>query len=335
MAVKRVKGEVKDQLLTKRYCLYNGDCCSVLPGIRAESVGFSVFSPPFSDLFSYSDDLEDMGNCASYSDFFTHFEFLAKELFRVIMPGRNVAIHCMDLPTFKRNGDEIGLRDFSGDIIRCFQGVGFTFASRHCIWKDPLIAATRTKAIGLAHKQLVKDSARIRMGIPDYILVMSKPGENPKPIHNPRGLTEYHGSRQVPFKFDKYLPGMEQVSIVGDNPYDPSKDKRAHWIWQQYASPVWFDIRQGRVLPYRQARGEEDQKHICPLQLDVIERCVQMWSAPDDVVLSPFLGVGSEIYVAVKNGRKGVGIELKESYYKQAVRNVRMASQQESIIEQE
>jgi DNA modification methylase len=303
--------KVKNQKLTRRFALYNGDCCEVLPDLPDESVGFSVFSPPFADLYSYSDDERDMSNAASYEEFFEHFGFLIGQLERLIMPGRVVAVHCCDLPTFKSNGDPIGIKDFSGDIIRAFLGQGFIFHSRHCIWKDPLIAAVRTKAIGLAHKQVVKDSSLIRTGIPDYIVCFRKPGENPRPIENRNALTEYHGSRSVPTNLDRFI-GHE----------DARTNKRSHWIWQQYASPVWFDVRQTRVLKFREAKGKDDEKHICPLQLDTIERCVSLWSAKGDTVLSPYMGVGSEVYVAVKNRRKAIGVELKTSYYRQALKNL-------------
>lgn len=278
------------------------------------------FQREFSSLYSYSDDPRDMSNCKTYDEFFEHFGFLVGELHRVMVPGRVVAVHCMDLPTYKRNGEEIGVRDFPGDIIRCFVEYGFIY---HCpritIWKDPLVAATRTKAIDLAHKQLVKDSALSRTGIPDCIVCFRKKGENPKPITNAKGLTEYYGSRSVPANLDNVWNRSDNSDVI------PSKDKRAHWIWQQYASPVWFDIRQTKVLQHKGAREADDERHICPLQTDVIERCVALWSAKDDVVLTPFMGIGSEVYVAVKNHRKGIGIELKSSYFKQAVRNVESA----------
>jgi len=308
--------QVKKQKITDDYAIYCGDCVEVLEDIGSESVGFSLFSPPFADLFKYSDDDADMGNCSS-SAFFEHFSFLVKQLARVLMPGRVVAVHCMDLPTFKRDGEAIGIWDFPGEIIRCFIDHGFIYhCPRIAIWKDPLLAAVRTKAIGLAHKQVVKDSAMIRAGIPDCIVAFRKGGDNPVPIEHKELPFEYHGSRKVPRKLDKFLDHK-----------DMKTNKRSHWIWQQYASPVWFDIRHTKVLPYREARDGDDEKHICPLQLDVIERCMELWSAKGDVVLSPFMGVGSEIYVAVKNGRKGIGIELKESYCKQAIRNLRSLKQ--------
>lgn len=264
-----------------------------------------------------------MANCATYEEFFTQFGFLVEQLQRVMTPGRVVAVHAMDLPTHKTNGDEIGIRDFPGDIIRCFEKFGFIYHSRHCIWKDPLIAATRTKAIGLAHKQIVKDSALCRTAIPDYMLAFRKKGDNPKPIKHPKGLKVYHGARDVPHNLDRYITQDEGIET---NPYEAKTDKRSHWIWQQYASPVWFDIRQTKVLPYKAGKEKDDQRHVAPLQLDCVYRCLELWSTKDDIVLTPFLGIGTEAFCAVKMGRRAIGIELKASYYRQAVRNVRMAS---------
>lgn len=307
---------VKNQIHTDDYSLYNGDCCEVLPELPESSIGLSVFSPPFVSLYSYTDKPQDMGNNRNYEEFFDHFDFLVKQLFRVLIPGRIVAVHCMHLPTYRKEGEEIGFRDFPGDLIRAFQKRKFILHSPpFCIWKDPLLAAVRTKAIGLAHKQIVKDSAMCRMGIPDYLIAFRKPGENPRPIPHPYGLTKYYGSRSVPHHLNKW------ITFKGDQ----KKNKRSHWIWQQYASPVWFDIRQTYVLPYRKAKDSDDEKHICPLQLDVIERCIILWSITGDVVLTPFMGVGSEVYIAVKNRRKGIGIELKRSYYNQSVLNVKSA----------
>lgn len=248
-----MKAKCKDQKITKRYGLYWGDSCEVLQALPDDSVGFSCHSPPFSDLFSYSDSSEDIGNCKTYDEFFTHYGFLVEQLFRVTKPGRNAAVHCMDLPTFKRNGDEMGLRDFGGDIIKLFQKHGFIFHSRHCIWKDPLEAAFRTKALGLSHKQIVKDSVKTRTGIPDYILCFHKPGENLEPIEHPNGLTEYYGSRPVPSDLDKYI----------DYEGEQKTNKRSHWIWQQFASPVWFDLRHTKVLRFKPSKEKDDQRHIC------------------------------------------------------------------------
>lgn len=274
----------------------------------------------FADLYAYSDHKADMGNCRSYADFFTHFRFLVEQLQRTMMPGRIVAVHCMDVPLSKGKDGEMGFRDFSGDIIRLFSECGFVFASRHCIWKDPLIAATRTHALGLAHQQIVKDSTRCRTGAPDYIVAFRKRGENPKPVKHPMGLTEYCGERSIPSHLSRY-----------ESWEDPKTNKRSHWIWQQYASPVWDDIRQTRTLKYREAKEKDDQRHICPLQLDVIERCLTLWSAKGDTVLSPFAGVGSEIYVAVKMKRKAIGIELKDSYFRQMVRNLAALERKQQI----
>ncbi len=309
-----VKVKVGKQKITKRYAVYQGDCVEVTKGFPDESIGFTIFSPPFSNLYAYSDDTRDMGNVENSEEFFEHFGFLVEELERVMMPGRIVAVHCMDLPIHKSDVGYIGLRDFTGDIIKCFLSHGFVYHSRHCIWKDPLLAAVRTHAIGLAHKQIVKDSAMVRTGIPDYILAFRKRGDNIVPIEHPKGLVKYYGTRTVPKRLDAF------------SEHEPARNKRSHWIWQQYASPVWFDIDQTHVLPYRAARSKEDQKHICPLQLDVIERCLVLWSAENDKVYSPFMGIGSEVRTAVKNGRFGIGAELKRSYFLQAVNNLRSVS---------
>jgi len=257
-----------------------------------------------------------MGNNKTYKEFFEHFNFLVEQLFRLMIPGRIVAVHCCYLPVHKKEGGEIGFRDFPGDIIRAFQKNNFILHSPpFCIWKDPLIAAVRTKALGLAHKQIIKDSSRCTTGTPDYIITFRKPGINPKPITHKYGLNHYYGSRSVPSHLNKWIGFKE----------NQKRNKRSHWIWQQYASPVWFDVRQTYVLPHRKAKDSDDEKHICPLQLDVIERCVALWSTSGDTILTPFMGVGSEVYVAVKNRRKGIGIELKHSYYQQALLNVKSA----------
>lgn len=302
---------VKGQVISDKFAAYHGDCCEVLPSLPDESMGLSVFSPPFSDLYNYSSDDRDMSNCTSYEQFFEHFTFLVKELNRVMIPGRIVAVHCMDL---KKTATR--LRDFPGDIIRTFEKHGFWYHTRFCIWKEPLRVFIRTRALGLAHKQIVKDSSLSRVAMPDYVVVFRKKGKNPTPIAHPDGLTTYAGAREPPAELVKRFAGHD----------NPRTNKLSHWIWQQYASPFWDDVRIDRVLPYKEAKEPDDEKHICPLQKDVIERCVVLWSNPGDKVLTPFMGVGSEVCGAVELGRKGIGVELKKSYFRQAVRNIRMVA---------
>ncbi len=296
---------VIEQHITDQYAIYNGDCCEVLQSFPDDSMHLAVFSPPFADLYCYSDSVKDLGNCETYEDFLFHFGFVVRELRRVLKPGRICAVHCMDIPAMLERDGYIGIKDFSGDLIRLFGDAGFIYHSRHLIWKDPLIEATRTKAIGLMHKQLCKDSCKSRSGLPDYLLGFRVPGENAEPVVHPEGLTEYAGKND---------PGGDGV-------------KRSHNIWRAYASPVWMDIRQTRTLDARKGRDPEDEKHLCPLQLDTIFRAIALWSNPGENVLTPFMGVGSEVYGAVVNGRRGVGIELKESYYRQAVANLEAAVQ--------
>ena len=297
---------VKNQLITDQFAAYHGDCCEVLPSLPTNSMHMAVFSPPFADLYCYSDSPCDLGNCESYDDFLVHFGFVVRELLRVVKPGRICAVHCMDIPAMLERDGFIGIKDFSGDIIRLFTGEGFIYHSRHLIWKDPLIEATRTKALGLMHKQLCKDSTKSRSGLPDYLLGFRVPGECDEPVKHPEGLTEYAG---------KDDPGGEGI-------------KRSHNIWRAYASPVWMDIRQTNTLNARKGRDPNDEKHLCPLQLDTIARAITLWSNPGENVLTPFMGVGSEVYGAVINGRRGIGIELKESYYRQAIINLQNAQQQ-------
>jgi superfamily II DNA or RNA helicase len=268
-----------------------GDCVEVLRREPSDSVGFSVFSPPFASLYTYSASDRDMGNCENDEQFMQHFGFLVDELFRVTKPGRLLSFHCMNLPTSKARDGVIGIRDFRGDLIRCFAERGWIFHSEVCIWKDPVTAMQRTKALGLLHKQLKKDSCMSRQGIPDYLVTMRKPGVNDDPVSNT----------------NETFPVSE---------------------WQQYASPVWMDINPSETLQGASAREEQDERHICPLQLEVIRRALRLWSKPGDLVLSPFGGIGSEGYEAVKAGRRFLGVELKESYFKQACANLRIASQQ-------
>jgi len=269
------------------YKIKRGDCVQLITELENESVGFSVFSPPFAELYTYSSHLEDMGNSKNYTEFLTHFGFLIKELHRVLISGRNVAVHCMDLPIQKGKEGFIGLRDFSGMILKAFEDAGFIYASRVTIWKDPVIEMQRTKALGLLHKQVKKDSTMSRVGIPDYVMIFRKDGERLNPVTNT------------------------------DLPVD---------LWQKYASPVWMDIDYGNTLQgFRNGREENDEKHICPLQLDTIERLIHLYTNKGDTVFTPFMGIGSEVYQAVKMERKGIGFELKESYFNLAKANVKMA----------
>jgi DNA modification methylase len=284
--------------------LYNGDCCEVIRDIPDDSIGFSVFSPPFASLYVYSDIINDMGNCESDAEFFQHFGFLVEQLHRVIKPGRLCSVHCMNMPSTITNDGYIGIRDFRGDIIRCFQEYGWIYHSEVCIWKDPVTAMQRTKALGLLHKQVCKDSSMSRQGIPDYVCTFRKPGKNPDPIAG---------------EFDHFAG--EAFERTGNLSID---------IWQRYASPIWMDIDQSNTLNARAARHESDTRHICPLQLDVIHRCLQLWSKEGDVVLSPFAGIGSEGHEALKLNRKFLGIELKESYFDEAAKNLRRVEQDQS-----
>lgn len=318
---------VLDQKITEHYAAYNGDCIEVLATMPDESVHLSIYSPPFCGLFHYSSSERDMSNCRSYEEFFEHYEFLVRELSRMTLPGRLSGVHCMDVPT---NGANLGgdLLDFPGDIIRLHKRLGWNYVARYHVWKEPLAVRNRTMAKSLAHKQVVVDSSLCDCASADYLLMFRKKGTNPIPIEHPTGLTSYAGQRQVPAELLKYR-GWKGNQI---------QNKYSHWIWRQYASAFWDDVRIDRVLPYREARDSEDERHIHPLQLDVIERCCVLWSNPGEIVLTPFMGVGSEVYGAVINGRKGIGVELKPSYYRQAVRNLEHAvsenrAEQESLFE--
>jgi len=291
--------ECLKQKITDRYALYNGDCCEVYKGLPDSCIDYSIFSPPFAELYSYSDSERDMGNSKDYEQFFVQFDFLIKEMFRTLKNGRVISVHCIDIPAMKERDGYIGLKDFPGDIIRHFISAGFIYHSKHTIWKDPLIEATRTKALGLMHKQLCKDSTMCRSGLPDYLISFRKPGVNENPVNHENGLEEYHGSKDI----------------------SGSGIKRSHNIWRAYASPIWMDIRQSVTLNKNAARSEKDEKHICPLQLDVIERGIALWSKPGDVVATPFGGIGSEAYVSLKNDRNAILVELKDSYFTQAVKN--------------
>lgn len=275
---------VVDQVVTDRYSIYHGDCCEVLKGLPSASIDYSIFSPPFASLYTYSNSPRDLGNCRNDAEFFAHFAHVIQGLRRVIKPGRNVSFHCMLMPTSKERDGYIGLRDFRGDLIRAFQAEGFIYASEVCIWKDPVIAMQRTKALGLLHKTVRGNAAMSRQGIPDYLVTMRAPGDAP-----------------------------ERVTHGADYPVDK---------WQKVASPVWMDIDPSDTLQYKSAREHDDERHICPLQLEVIRRGVDLWTNPNDIVLSPFMGIGSEGYVSLQMGRRFIGAELKDSYYRQSRQNL-------------
>lgn len=309
---------VIDQRITENYAIYNGDCIEVMKKMRTKSVHFSVYSPPFGGLFHYSSSDRDLSNAGSYDEFFVHYNFVVSEIARLTMPGRNTAVHCMDVPSGNSGTDY--LIDFPGDIIRLHQKNGFKFIARYAIWKEPLAVRNRTMAKNLAHRSLVEDSSRCSVASADYLLVFRRDGENQIPITHPTGLMDYAGERKPPADLLKYR-GWTGNQI---------ENRYSHWIWRQYASAFWDDIRIGRVLPFRDSRDENDEKHVHPLQLDVIDRAVILWSNPGEIVLTPFLGVGSEAYGAVCNGRRAVGMELKPSYFQQAIKNMEAAGRPEA-----
>jgi DNA modification methylase len=304
---------VIEQTVTDAYALYRGDCVTVLKDWPAESVHLSVYSPPFGGLYQYSSDERDMSNCLNRDEFFAHYEFVVRELHRVTLPGRHTAVHCMDIPTGNTGLDH--LSDFPGDIIRLHERCGWAYVARYHVWKEPLTVRNRTMTKSLAHKTLTEDSTRCSIANADYLLVFRRSGRNTIPVEHPNGLTFYAGERQPPTELIQYR-GWTGSQL---------ENRYSHWVWRQYASAFWDDVRLDRVLPHRSAKDENDEKHVHPLQLDVIERAVILWSNPGEVVLTPFMGVGSEVYGAVLNGRKGVGIELKNAYYQQALKNVRDA----------
>lgn len=286
--------KILDQQIEEFYSMYHGDSCEVVKGIPDNSIHYTIFSPPFSSLYTYSNSDRDLGNSKTDDEFYEHFRYLVKELYRITMPGRLLSFHCMNIPMMKQKDGVIGLKDFRGDLIKLFVEAGFIFHSEVCIWKNPVTEMQRTKALGLLHKQIKKDSSMSRQGIPDYIVTMRKPGINPEPIE--------HTNESFPVD-----------------------------LWQKYASPVWMDIRQSDTLQKKSARAEEDERHICPLQLEVIKRCICLWTNPGDIVLDPFAGIASTNYMALRLDRRTIGIELKDTYYVQAVANCEMAMEEPII----
>lgn len=305
---------VEASSITDRYAIYNGDCIEVMRGLRSESVHLSVYSPPFGGLYNYSSDPRDLSNCQSYEQFFEHYKFVVEEIARLTMQGRCTAVHCMDVPN--GNCQFTSYTDFPGDIIRLHQSLGFDFVARHAIWKEPLGVRRRTMQKNLAHATAVEDSVMCGVASADYLLVFRKRGENPVPVANPVGFLTYAGD-------DSKMPS--DVRALRGYKGDQKQNRFSHWIWRRYASSIWDDIRLGRVLPYEASKDEDDEKHVHPLQLDVIDRLVQMRSNRGETVLTPFMGVGSEVYSAVMAGRRGIGAELKASYYRQADRNLESA----------
>jgi DNA modification methylase len=317
---------VIEQVIKENCALYNADCMEVLPTLKSESVDFSVYSPPFPELYQYSNDPRDMSNCVNYDEGMRQYQFIVEQIARLTKPGRITAVHCMDL----KKGTQFQ-RDFPGDIIRMHEEAGFNFFCRITIWKDPWLIARRTRMRSLMHKMIVQDSSMCRVAGPDYLLVFKRAGTNEVPITHPNGLKTYAGETPIP---EDLLSGYSK--FTGDQ----RKNLLSHWIWRRYASPVWMDIRSGRLMPYREAKETSEEKHVCPLQLDVIERALTLWSNPGDVVLTPFMGVGSEVFGALQNGRRAIGIELKPTYYRQAVKNVENAhiiddSKQTLLFQQE
>ena len=312
---------IADQLVTDEFALYNGDCLEVMAKMPTASIHLSVYSPPFAGLYSYSSSERDMSNCRSYDEFMQHYGYLVVEKARVTMPGRITAVHCTDIPSGNTRHDH--LRDFPGDIIRLHEAHGWHYVARYCVWKDPYVVYLRTMTKSLQHKTVVDDASNCSVASADYMLVFRREGENKVPVEHATGLHDYAGSREPPADVLKFRHWKgEQIA-----------NKYSQWVWRQYASAFWDDVRLDRVLPFKDSKEPDDEKHVHPLQLDVIERTVVLWSNPGETVLTPFMGVGSEVYGAVLNGRRGIGVELKASYYRQAVLNVKAAAEDRRKID--
>lgn len=312
---------VKTQLLTDKYAIYNGDCVETMKGFPDESIHLTIYSPPFAGLYQYSSDDRDMSNAIDKDEFFEHYGYCIDEIARVTMPGRISAVHCMDIPLSNAGCD--AMYDLPGRIILEHEKRGFVYGGRRVIWKEPLMVRNRTMMKSLHHKTLCEDSTKNSIANADYLLMFRRKGENPVQVSHDVGLMSYAGENEIPSNLMTYR-GMKG---------DQKKNQYSQWIWRQYASSVWMDIRVDRVLQHREAKDDEDEKHVHPLQLDVIERACVMWSNPGENVLTPFMGVGSEVYGAVINGRRGIGIELKPSYYRQAEKNLEALTNNEQIDE--
>lgn len=301
---------VMNQKITNRFAIYQGDCIETMAALPAEKIALSIYSPPFGGLYQYSSSERDLSNSIGYDDFFAHYAYVVRALHRMTMPGRMTAVHCMEIASGNSGNDY--LTDFPGDIIRLHQQNGWRYTGRYCVWKEPLGVRNRTMTKSLSHRGITEDSTKCSNAMADYLLMFRRSGQNAVPVAHPTGLLEYAGERLPPVDVLRYR-GWTGSQL---------ENKYSHWIWRQYASAFWDDIRLGRVLPFRSAKDENDEKHIHPLQLDVIDRCLQLWSNPGETVFTPFMGVGSEVFSAVRNGRKGIGVELKRSYYVQAERNM-------------
>lgn len=338
----------KDQIITSQYAIYNSDCMEVLPTLKDESIDLSIYSPPFAGLYNYSSDHRDFSNCESKEQFLIQYEYLVEQIARVTKPGRITAVHCTDV-----FDNSCRLWDFPNEIIRLHEKYGFQYRNRITIWKEPLKVRMRTMVKSLMHKLIVEDSTQCFTAMPDYVLILTKKGENAVPVTHPHGFKRYFGATPIlpnilqafnnangtKFNSDELWEHLKSSYI---DHKDPKSNKLSHYIWQRYASSVWDDIRIDNVLPFRDAKEEDDEKHVHPLQLDVIDRLVDLYSNEGEVVLTPFMGVGSEVYSPVSQGRKAIGIELKDSYFKQAKINLSLASkrfesetsfQQQSLID--
>lgn len=305
---------VIDQLITDKFAVYHGDCVEVMAGLPDASIHLSIYSPPFGGLYHYSSNDRDLSNCDDYDSFFEHYGYVVRDLARITMPGRITAVHCMDVPLSNSGTDS--MRDFPGDIIRLHERECWRYTGRRMIWKEPLAVRLRTMQKNLAHASLVADSIDCGVAAGDQLLTFRRKGTNPVPVKHPHGMLNYAGEKPMPNDILQFR-GWTGNQI---------ENRYSHWIWRQYASCMWDDIRMNRVLPYREARDSEDEKHVHPLQLDVIDRCVELFSNPGETVFTPFMGVGSEVYSPVMLGRRGIGAELKASYYRQAVKNVQAAA---------
>lgn len=307
---------VLDQVQKDNYAIFNGDSAEVLQSLPSESIGLSVYSPPFATenggcLYNYSSSVRDLSNARTYDEFFEHYGFIVGEITRMTIPGRLSVVHCMDVP--KQGANICGYTDFPGHIIRLHEKMGWDYLPRICIWKEPLAVRNRTMSKALAHRQICEDATLTNVAASDYLLIFRKSGVNPSPVTHDDGFHEYYGERKIPDELQRYKGWTGKQT----------ENRFSHWIWRHYASSFWDDIRLDNVLPYAESKDKDDERHQHPLQLDVIQRCVQMWSNPNDVVLTPFMGVGSEVYGAVKLGRRGIGVELKPSYFRQAVKNLK------------